>query len=49
MLSQPAAKAASETGDIQPQLWFDLNKSYSPTSRFEIYGDAGVRKELDTD
>ncbi len=38
---------AQSEGDISKQIWIDVNPSYFINPHFEIFGDIGVRKEIE--
>ena len=38
---------AQSEGDVSKQIWIDVNPSYFINPHFEIFGDIGVRKEIE--
>ena len=48
LLPPRGARAQDEAGDIVPQLWIDYNPSHPLTSKLDLYGDIGLRTELES-
>ena len=46
LITVASASPTLASTDVSPQLWLDYNPSHSLSPRVDLYGDVGVRREL---